>query len=432
MNEIDIIKSISENLVKRKSVAALSNYEVLCNNINYLNSSFLKSLGQFKILQNNIIELLKDGCKLKTDFSDDSKFLFYYKNIIPRILQNDINVCEKFIEYTAPDNRSGVTVETVSKLKRTFTDYNNLVTSARQYIDSLVSDAYQMVILDGKTLNYHVLVSLNSFSKYATKSIKGGLFNEKIENSLKEFQSLRFKDWTNSHITRCEHNTFASKVDYLFSKLNIVGEDPFKEEIKNLFKFSSEFTHIGYVSTLFTSSDSPEVIFRDDVSPYLPSTENFSELKYQILETCTNFYCKVYLTSINYMLNLVFEKSSCNSLKNSLEEVMKELKNCIRTRNNEYYFFIKKGLTDSMITIELPCMCGTIRYWNTPHDISQLYCKSCGSRFKLMEMEGDGGYVLTSNGPIKVIGSNSPDFNDLPAEQQIDMLKKCQDMMNKA
>ena len=85
-----------------------------------------------------------------------------------------------------------------------------------------------------------------------------------------------------------------------------------------------------------------------------------------------------------------------------------------------------------MITIELPCMCGTIRYWNTPHDTSQLYCKSCGSKFELMEIEGDGGYILTSNGPIKVIGSNSPDFHDLPAEQQIDMLKKCQDMMNKA
>ncbi len=37
MNEIDILKSIAENLSERKSTAALNNYEVLCNNIEYVN-----------------------------------------------------------------------------------------------------------------------------------------------------------------------------------------------------------------------------------------------------------------------------------------------------------------------------------------------------------------------------------------------------------
>ena len=69
--------------------------------------------------------------------------------------------------------------------------------------------------------------------------------------------------------------------------MGLSADTDFKQEIKNLFSFSSEFTHIGYVSTFFTSSNTSEVIFGDSISPYLPSTENFSELKYRDISTQT-------------------------------------------------------------------------------------------------------------------------------------------------
>jgi hypothetical protein len=53
----------------------------------------------------------------------------------------------------------------------------------------MISDAYQLIILEPKELNYHVLVSLNSFNKYVTKSIRQALFKADIENSLTEFES---------------------------------------------------------------------------------------------------------------------------------------------------------------------------------------------------------------------------------------------------
>ena len=68
--------------------------------------------------------------------------------------------------------------------------------------------------------------------------------------------------------------------------------------MKNLFRFSSEFTHIGYTSTLFTSSDSSDIIFGSDIGPYLLSTENFNELKkeypkeYQHLDNWEQLYDK--------------------------------------------------------------------------------------------------------------------------------------------
>ncbi len=41
-----------------------------------------------------------------------------------------------------------------------------------------------------------------------------------------------------------------------------------------------------------------------------------------------------------------------------------------------------------------------------------------------MEVEGDGGYIITSSGPIKIIGSDVPDFGDLPKAEQNKLLQQ--------
>ena len=47
-------------------------------------------------------------------------------------------------------------------------------------------------------------------------------------------------------------------------------------------------------------------------------------------------------------------------------------------------------------------------------------------------MAGDPGYIITSNGPAKVIGSSAPDFDDLPIEKRIEILKQCAEVRNKS
>lgn len=431
MTEIDILKSIAENLSERKSTAALNNYEVLCNNIKYVNDLLNWGVNSLRMVQSQSDTAFKNDSLVLADFKDNTKPLFYFRSIVPRILLNDISVLEKFISYTEPDNRQGITVENVGKLQKSFTDYNNLVTSARQFIDSLVADAYQLTLLEPKSTNFQVLVSLNSFNKYATKSIRQGLFNTAIENSLTEFEALNYNQWANSHITRCAHKTFGDKVDFLFTNLNLTAEADFKEEIKNLFQFSSEFTHIGYVSTFFTSSNASEVIFTDSISPYLPSTENFSELKYEILETATKFYSKIYLPTLLHSFKKSFEPSTFQIFETSLTQLQSKIIDDLKTRNNQYYFFIKQGLMALNNVIDLTCMCGTTNHWQPPHDLISIYCKNCGSKFNLLEIEGDSGYIMTSSGPIKVIGSSVPDFNDLPLTKQLELLKQCEDLMKK-
>ena len=431
MNDLDILKSISENLSERKSSAALNNYIVLCNNIKYVNELFQYAIDSLSAIQNHLNTSLQTESFVKNELKDSTNPLFYFRKIIPRILLNDINISEKFAVYTLPDNREGITAENVGKLSKRFLDYNNLVTAARQFIDSMVSDAYQLTILDAKEINYHVLVSLNSFNKYVTKSIRQALFNEDIEKSLQEFEKLNYNQWGNSPITKCSNRTFGEKVDFLFTALNLTSEANLKGDLKSLFKFSSEFTHIGYVSTFFSSSADSEVIFGDEISPYLPSTENFSELKYEILETAVNFYVKVYLPALVNLCKKLFEDDTFNTFKTSLNDLINNLLEGIKTRNNQYYFFIREGMIGSSEVIDLTCMCKTTNHWAPPHDLSNIYCKNCGSKFNLIEIEGDPGYIITSNGPVKVIGSSVPDFDELPIEEKIELLKKVDELLKK-
>jgi hypothetical protein len=119
----------------------------------------------------------------------------------------------------------------------------------------------------------------------------------------------------------------------------------------------------------------------------------------------------------------VFEKS--------IGSLAIEILRCLKTRNNQYYFFIKKGLIGSEKTIDLTCMCGTRKDWQSPHEQSNLYCKNCGSHFNLLEVDGGGGYIITSDGPVKVIGSDVPDFHDLPIEDQMRLMKDAENMMRR-
>ncbi len=425
MNEIDVFFKLASNLTERKSTAALSNYEVLCNNISFSYGLYEKATVYLSDIVSNLRCVLVNSDSLKDEFKEGES-LHPFSVVMPSLLSNDLEAIKKLSSYTLPDDRSGITIENIGVLHRGFSDYNNLVTATRQFIDSLITDAYQLLLLNPKEFNYHVLLSLNSFEKYATKSIRHGLFNDDIEDALAEFRTLQFRDWKNSHITKCQHLSFANKVDFVFSELNKSNQDDdnFKNEIKNLFKFSSEFTHIGYISTFFSSQSGSEVIFGGDESPYLPSTENFSELKYQILESSLNFIHQIYLPALNLSVSKIVLPAYEKEIQYDLNNLIKLLSSGIKTRNNNYFFFVRSSLIKSNEVIELPCLCGYINKWKPPHKDSDLFCKGCGSSYNIISIDGDPGYIITSNGPAKVIGSDVPDFKDLPPEKQNEILKE--------
>ncbi|EDP6924749.1 hypothetical protein GZ521_000641 [Campylobacter upsaliensis] len=214
MNEVDVLKSISKQLTERKNVAALNNYEVLCNNIKYVNNIFNKGINRLTFLQKRLDEIYKNDKFISDEFKNNSSKYCYFKMIIPRILLNNINIIQKFEYYTKLDDRTNITIEIARKLKKDFFDYTNLVTSACQFIDSLIVDVYQFTLLDSKEINFQVLTSLDSFSKYGTRSILESLFDSNIRTYLKEFRKLNHKKHIKGEVspfTKCNKKIFGEK-----------------------------------------------------------------------------------------------------------------------------------------------------------------------------------------------------------------------------
>jgi hypothetical protein len=426
MNEFDAIRIVAETLSERKRQAALSNYQVLTNNISYVNDIFQGSLTSLVAISNEIKTYLDDDSVASPEVKDNSRPLYYFRKILPRIISNGIQICEKFQQNTAADDRTNVNLENIHLMHRSFADYSDLVTATRQMVDSLVSDSYQMICLNPKSLNYHVLSSLSSFEKYATKSIWDSIANDELRKLLNEFNSLKFRERAHSPISQCSHNSFAKKLSYIFLQLRL-HDDGLNNDLNNIFKFSSEFTHVGYVSTMFSGTYDFESIFGDDQGPYLPSTENFAELKYRMLETAISLYTRVYLPSIRHAVSKLLN-DSLGRFSNRIDVLIDALEKGMRTRNNQYYFFIRAGIVGSDKDVDFFCKCGEKSVWRSPHDRGELFCKKCGSSFNLIEMEGDPGYVITSEGPVKVIGSNVPDLDDLPQEEFKKLWAKCKEI----
>ncbi len=91
MTDIDILKSIAENLSERKSSAALNNYQVLCNNIKYVNDLFDFGIKSLSIIQGQVENTLKNDDLVKDELINSTKPLYYFRQIIPRILLNNIS-----------------------------------------------------------------------------------------------------------------------------------------------------------------------------------------------------------------------------------------------------------------------------------------------------------------------------------------------------
>ncbi|MBA3756431.1 MAG: hypothetical protein H0X02_09490 [Nitrosomonas sp.] len=123
MNEIDVLKKIASNLTARKSSAALSNYEVLCNNISFSHELFEKGIAYLEYIIDDLKSDLNDKRSLKGDFKEN-ECLHPFISVIPNLLSSDLEAIKKLSAYTPPDNRQGVTVENVGTLHRGFVDYS--------------------------------------------------------------------------------------------------------------------------------------------------------------------------------------------------------------------------------------------------------------------------------------------------------------------
>ncbi|NLB74863.1 MAG: hypothetical protein GX799_00130 [Crenarchaeota archaeon] len=121
------------------------------------------NLNKLSKVSNITTMILKDDSKVSSYAKTETCPLYYFRQIISRLIENDVQIAIRFGFYTQPDDRSNVQLENINVLSKSFADYIDLVTATRQFVDSLVTDSYQLICLEPKKLNYQALSSLSSF-----------------------------------------------------------------------------------------------------------------------------------------------------------------------------------------------------------------------------------------------------------------------------
>ncbi|NLB74864.1 MAG: hypothetical protein GX799_00135 [Crenarchaeota archaeon] len=180
---------------------------------------------------------------------------------------------------------------------------------------------------------------------------------------------------------------------------------------------------------MFASTYESECIFGDEIGPYLPSTENFSELKFELLTTGMKLLSRVYFPSLRFALARLINEP--NGVNGELDKLTTMINSELATRNNQYYFFIVNSLIGSKKNITLLCKCGTVTLWKPPHKNEDMLCKVCGSTFNFIVIDGDPGYIFTSQGHVKAIGSSAPNLGDLPEDKFKEVWAKWREEMEK-
>ncbi len=87
-------------------------------------------------------------------------------------------------------------------IQKSFQDFNLLLNSCRQYVDTAMQHAYQLNELNPAEFNYAVMSSLSSFLKLAPASLHVPFLTEDLLNAVREFETNKQQKFATSKIRR--------------------------------------------------------------------------------------------------------------------------------------------------------------------------------------------------------------------------------------
>lgn len=417
----EVLSAISKSLTSLKGRAALDHYPSLRVKTRVLNSALEKARTDLLEFCQMLDEGLKDNSIVAGIAKTASDSHFYFRQIIPRMLQNFLTVFEQLIRETPPS--PPLTLDELKDLKyegAAFPDFNRLTTTVRQFIDNLVVDAYQFVVLEPKELAYQILSSLISFVIVAPASLQAPIVTPELQAVATEFSALSKTKRRNSHISKVQKGSFSEKAEYLCTKLkpnyhhNVLGN------LNAVFSFCSEFTHVGYVPTLIASSDAGDIILGGEGDCYLPSFENLAKLRHQLLRECAIFLTDIYIPALLRATESLFDaQAKIDTCKAHLAASKTALRAALDETNYEFRVQpIAKGLKQQGLPITIDCTCGGKCEWKPPYDEWSAYCANCGARFQTLEVSPLKLYALSAQGTGDVIGAAGPSLKQLSAERR--------------
>jgi hypothetical protein len=420
MNPNDALSAIAASLTAVKGRATLDHLPSLRIKTRVLNEKLVQARAELQALHQRLDEYFKRDEIASEWARTPNQPLFYFRAIVPRMIQNFLIVLEQLLSETQPPPQM-----TIDELKDGFKgpgfrEFNSLTTATRQLIDTVVVDAYQFTALDPRELVYQIMTSLVSFVTVAPASLQVPIVTPELQAVATEFSGLSGRQARDSAISRAAKPTFSQKAEYLCEQLkpdyhrNVLGN------LNTVFSFCSEFTHVGYVPTLIVSNDAGGIILGGPQDAYVPSSENFAKLKHQLLRECAIFFTEIYIPSVKRMASaLLTEGTEQREAHTSVDKIKADVRLALNETNYEFKVQpIARGLKTAGLPIHLPCNCGGKCIWTSPYFEWFAYCDQCGARFETMEVSPMNLYALSAQGIGDVVGAAGPELEQLTAEQR--------------
>lgn len=287
------------------------------------NTSDYETLNNMARKYNEILARLRDDIEKALDGVERSEepaaddVWAAARVLIVRLLRSDLAAMSRLLKSTAADDRAAATSENVRDLERGLDSYLDLLMVTRQTIDVLVSNAYLYSDLKAGELNYAILSSLSSFEQFAPESLRSRISKDPaLRDLLTAFETVDYrkrKDWP---ATKASAPSFAKRIEALNARLDERRDNLEGRRAVQLYRFASEYTHMGLMAVV-ASRPSVPVIFGDGVGPYLPSTENFAEIRLEVLDTTLRLILRYYVRSVYQALGTAYPALS-NELHGTL------------------------------------------------------------------------------------------------------------------
>jgi DNA-directed RNA polymerase subunit RPC12/RpoP len=166
----------------------------------------------------------------------------------------------------------------------------------------------------------------------------------------------------------------------------------------------------GPEGPLFHRSEAPLQSAED---LFFARSENFAELKFQLLHECAIFYGDVFLRALQCFVTRLLDPAR-NQISSRILDSQAKLFKSVDLTYRTLVEPIREGLIGSNSTISYQCNCGGQVEWHPPHNDWDNYCPECGAQFVMHEVPGEVEYVISAAGVGDVTGGAAVKIPDLP------------------
>jgi hypothetical protein len=401
-----VLKAIVEAASKTKGRAALSHYPSRRLWAARLHERLTAELESLRTLHARVLEASGRECLGPESTGTEPKTLFI--SITPVLLKHHAELLQKLLSVSGP---TPIYKMGDPGIEKTFEDFNVLLSACRQYIDAALQDAYQLNELNPAEFNYAVLSSLSRFLELAPPSLRVPFLTDELFNALRAFEQDKQQRFATSRVRR-----FHEVAKRLVAQLNPEFVPRPQEFLESIFRFSSDFAHAGFISSLVTATKPAGVYLGCPDGVFFASTENYAEVQFMVLKACLFTYADVYLRAVKKALRGLFHADVADGLARDIDTRISGAKGTFEWIGREMHAWVSNDAMLRKTDIWFGCPCRTRFVWPGRYYQFDRYCPSCGTVVRIMRMREPFSYCVMPEGPCDVFGSNGPLIDNLPEQ----------------